>query len=390
MNALQNTGTMNLVTTLVNTMEALLRPENLSNKADQVTSCAALDSIARGPALPRLKCQLAALALLPNRNRSQTNRLQGLFETYFVFAAIWAFGGALVEKDGIDYRRRFDKWWKTTWTTVKLPGVWGSARGKHGKCSAPAAQLRQIALPSPMRAPLFLDPAISAADSQESARMNAQTHARTRPPKQCPPPPSGKGSVFDYFVSAKTAKFTPWAELVADTPYDSTITPMGSVFVPTPETASLRFFLDAMVRASARSRPADGGVGPRAGCGAAHAWAHGRRGGRLCARQTLPAAGPSNLAGNHCRRQVELGKPIMFVGGAGVGKTQLVKGKLAALPDETLALAIAFNYFTDVASFQKVWAGSWVVVGAMVTRCQLWGEAISFALPSLPKAGGRG
>ena len=29
-------GTMNLVTTLVNTMEALLRPENLSNKADQV------------------------------------------------------------------------------------------------------------------------------------------------------------------------------------------------------------------------------------------------------------------------------------------------------------------------------------------------------------------
>ncbi|GBF96391.1 dynein heavy chain axonemal [Raphidocelis subcapitata] len=174
-------GTMNLVTTLVNTMEALLRPENLSNKADQA-----------------------------------------LFETYFVFAAIWAFGGALVEKDGIDYRRRFDKWWKTTWTTVKLPG---------------------------------------------------------------------KGSVFDYFVSAKTAKFTPWAELVADTPYDSATTPMGAVFVPTPETASLRFFLDAMV---------------------------------------------------------ELRKPIMFVGGAGVGKTQLVKGKLAALPEETLALAIAFNYFTDV------------------------------------------
>jgi dynein heavy chain len=51
---------------------------------------------------------------------------------------------------------------------------------------------------------------------------------------------------------------------------------------------------------------------------------------------------------------VDLGKPIMFVGGAGVGKTQLVKGKLATLPEEVLSLAISFNYFTDVASFQKV------------------------------------
>lgn len=56
-------------------------------------------------------------------------RLQALFETYFVFAAIWAFGGALVEKDGVDYRRRFDKWWKATWTTVKLPGAGAGAGG---------------------------------------------------------------------------------------------------------------------------------------------------------------------------------------------------------------------------------------------------------------------
>ncbi|KAI8464229.1 MAG: flagellar alpha dynein [Monoraphidium minutum] len=183
-------GTMNLVTTLVNTLEGLLKPENLSNKADQA-----------------------------------------LFEMYFVFAAIWAFGGALVEKDGVDYRRKFDKWWKATWTTVKMPG---------------------------------------------------------------------KGSVYDYYVNPKTAKFTPWAELVADVPYNSATTPMGSVFVPTPETSSLRFFLDIMV---------------------------------------------------------DLGKPIMFVGGAGVGKTQLVKGKLASLPEEMLSLAISFNYFTDVTSFQKVLEG---------------------------------
>lgn len=34
-------GTMNLVTTLVNTLEGLLKPENLSNKADQVRAAAA-------------------------------------------------------------------------------------------------------------------------------------------------------------------------------------------------------------------------------------------------------------------------------------------------------------------------------------------------------------
>ena len=45
----------------------------------------------------------------------------------------------------------------------------------------------------------------------------------------------------------------------------------------------------------------------------------------------------------------------MFVGGAGVGKTQLVQGKLATLDTDAYAsLRINFNYFTDVAAFQKV------------------------------------
>ena len=83
---------------------------------------------------------------------------QALFETYFVFAAIWAFGGGLVEKDSVPYRKNFDKWWRATWTTVKLPP---------------------------------------------------------------------KGSVFDYYVNAKAAKFAPWAELVGDVAYDSAATPMA-------------------------------------------------------------------------------------------------------------------------------------------------------------------
>jgi hypothetical protein len=43
-----------------------------------------------------------------------------------------------------------------------------------------------------------------------------------------------------------------------------------------------------------------------------------------------------------------------IVAGAGVGKTQLVKGKLASLSEDMMSLSISFNYFTDVVSFQKV------------------------------------
>lgn len=69
---------------------------------------------------------------------------------------------------------------------------------------------------------------------------------------------------------------------------------------------------------------------------------------------TAPAPAQCPNQANCVRPQVDLGKPIMFVGGAGVGKTQLVKGKLGCLPEEVLSLGISFNYFTDVASFQKV------------------------------------
>lgn len=42
------------------------------------------------------------------------------------------------------------------------------------------------------------------------------------------------------------------------------------------------------------------------------------------------------------------------IGPAHAGKTQLVKGKLAQLPEEMASLSISFNYFTDVISFQKI------------------------------------
>ena len=42
-------------------------------------------------------------------------------ETYFVFAAIWAFGSPFSITDAIDYRKNFSAWWKSKWTSVKLP-----------------------------------------------------------------------------------------------------------------------------------------------------------------------------------------------------------------------------------------------------------------------------
>ncbi|XP_008853923.1 dynein heavy chain 9, axonemal [Nannospalax galili] len=43
------------------------------------------------------------------------------YELYFVFAAIWAFGGPIVQDQLIDYRAEFSKWWLTEFKTVKFP-----------------------------------------------------------------------------------------------------------------------------------------------------------------------------------------------------------------------------------------------------------------------------
>jgi dynein heavy chain len=43
------------------------------------------------------------------------------YETYFVFAAVWAFGGALLNEAAHDYRIEFSNWWKTEFVSVKFP-----------------------------------------------------------------------------------------------------------------------------------------------------------------------------------------------------------------------------------------------------------------------------
>ncbi|NIG60506.1 dynein [Pontoporia blainvillei] len=43
------------------------------------------------------------------------------YELYFVFAAIWTFGGAMVQDQLVDDRAEFSKWWLTEFKTVKFP-----------------------------------------------------------------------------------------------------------------------------------------------------------------------------------------------------------------------------------------------------------------------------
>jgi dynein heavy chain len=42
-------------------------------------------------------------------------------ETYFVFAAIWAFGSAYSITDGTDFKKNFSAYWKGKWASIKLP-----------------------------------------------------------------------------------------------------------------------------------------------------------------------------------------------------------------------------------------------------------------------------
>ncbi|KAJ1633364.1 dynein heavy chain [Pavlovales sp. CCMP2436] len=43
------------------------------------------------------------------------------FEIYFVYAAVWAFGGTLSSAGGLDYRKVFSKWWREAFKEVKYP-----------------------------------------------------------------------------------------------------------------------------------------------------------------------------------------------------------------------------------------------------------------------------
>jgi len=60
---------------------------------------------------------LQGLWTIDNLGSKDTNAI----EIYFVFAAVWGFGGGFTISSGIDFRKKFSQWWKDTWKDIKFP-----------------------------------------------------------------------------------------------------------------------------------------------------------------------------------------------------------------------------------------------------------------------------
>ncbi|XP_078250276.1 dynein axonemal heavy chain 11-like [Pogona vitticeps] len=64
-------------------------------------------------------CSLLDCLLTPENTPPDSPR--ELYEIYFAFASVWAFGGALFQDQLIDYRMEFSRWWIKEMRTVKFP-----------------------------------------------------------------------------------------------------------------------------------------------------------------------------------------------------------------------------------------------------------------------------
>ena len=108
----------------------------------------------------------------------------------------------------------------------------------------------------------------------------------------------GKGTIFDYYVNYDTSKFDEWGEIVPAIEFDSSQQKMNYITVPTPETVSNSYFIEAFIRIS---------------------------------------------------------KPVLLIGNAGCGKTQLCKGILSKLdPEQFCNMIINFNFYTDSSLLQVI------------------------------------
>ncbi|XP_041939413.1 dynein heavy chain 9, axonemal [Alosa sapidissima] len=67
----------------------------------------------------QMLCYLLECLLIPEHTPPDCPK--ELYELYFAFAAIWAFGGAMFQDQLVDYRVEFSKWWVTEFKTIKFP-----------------------------------------------------------------------------------------------------------------------------------------------------------------------------------------------------------------------------------------------------------------------------
>ncbi|KAJ7345633.1 hypothetical protein JRQ81_001583, partial [Phrynocephalus forsythii] len=87
--------------------------------------------------LEQVRCNLKTITPVPESSMVQTlcslldcllttentppDSPRELYEIYFAFASVWAFGGALLQDQLIDYRMEFSRWWIKEMRTVKFP-----------------------------------------------------------------------------------------------------------------------------------------------------------------------------------------------------------------------------------------------------------------------------
>ena len=64
-------------------------------------------------------CRLLECMLTPTNTPADCPK--ELYEVYFVFACVWAFGSALFQDQLTDHRLEFSKWWITEFKSVKFP-----------------------------------------------------------------------------------------------------------------------------------------------------------------------------------------------------------------------------------------------------------------------------
>lgn len=104
------------------------------------------------------------------------------------------------------------------------------------------------------------------------------------------------GTVFDYFVTDSGTRFASWTELVRAYEYDEEKA-FSEIVVQTAETARFNYLMDILINN---------------------------------------------------------GKPVLFVGTAGTGKTTFVKQKLSELPEKYTSATVNMNNMTDSASLQII------------------------------------
>lgn len=67
----------------------------------------------------QMLCYLLDALLVPANIRPDSSK--EVYELYFCFACVWAFGSAVFQDQTIDYRIEFSKWWVNEFKSVKFP-----------------------------------------------------------------------------------------------------------------------------------------------------------------------------------------------------------------------------------------------------------------------------